>query len=172
LQERFDALLAELGLLPRRAFTLAQLLDRIAATRGRPIELVPFSVNDPDAPSGAWVPYPDVDLIFHKATTPPHRAHIVLHETGHMLCGHTARSDALPLFLAQYSPAGHDPRRLVEQFGLLRSSWPTEQEREAEAFARHVGPWVCQKHRATGKVGSAAADAFTRVLDALGGPQG
>ena len=172
MQERFDALVAELGLPPRRTFALRQLLDQISLTRGRPIELVAVPVNDPDYPSGAWVPYPNVDVIFHKATTPPHSTHIVLHEAGHMLCRHVVQPHALPRFLAQYSPVGHDPQRLVEAFGLLRCSWSTEEEREAEAFARHVGPWVRDRRPASGKADAGAIDAFTRILDALGGTHG
>ena len=169
MRERFDALLAELSLPPGRgSFALDQLLDRVSIARGRPIKLVAVPVNDPDDPSGAWVPYPEVDVIFHKLTSRPHLTHIVLHEIAHMLCGHAVRPQALQRFLAQYSPPDHDPQRMVEAFGLLRSSWSDEEEREAEAFARYVGPLV----RVGADVSSPTAAAFARILDALGGSHG
>ena len=168
LQERFDRLLDAVGL--PEPFSLELFRTRLAEVRGRPLELVPFTVNDPDMPSGMWAALPDADVIFYElATSPLHCWHIVFHEIGHMVCGHPGRHDELLPFLARFLPEGCDPQRLREAFALQRASYTTQQEWEAEAFARYVGARV----RRAGPTSAATAPpevagAFARAMDALG----
>lgn len=164
---QFDVLVDAVGL--PRPFRLGMFLDRLAAARGRPLELAPFSLNDPAMPSGLWVALPDVDVVFYEqATSPLHREHIVFHEVGHMLCGHTGRHEGLLPFLSRFLPAGCDAERLHDAFALARTSYTTGQEREAESFARHVGSRVRRERVKPTTVAPEVTDAFTRVLDSLG----
>jgi hypothetical protein len=153
-------------------FEIGALCARLAVARGRAIHLVPFSAVDPDMPCGLWVGLPSADVIFYEqATTRLHRDHFVLHELGHMLSDHDGRLDALvPILTAQLPPGMVDAERLVDAFGLRRASYDTAQEREAEAFARHVGASVRRRGRprSSGE-GAARLDRIDRALVALGG---
>lgn len=167
LQGQFDALLDAVGF--PQPFTLELFLERLAAARGRPVQTAPFSLNDPKMPSGLWLALPDADVIFYEhATSPLHREHIVLHEIGHMLCGHTGRHEGLLPFLSRFLPAGCDAARLREAFALARTSYTTKQEREAEAFARHVGVRVRLERGPATAVEPDVAEAFARALETLG----
>jgi hypothetical protein len=71
-------------------FDLDGLLDKLEAARGHPIELVPFSATVPGKLCGIWVGTDRLDLIYYEeATSVLHQDHIILHEIGHMVCGHT-----------------------------------------------------------------------------------
>jgi hypothetical protein len=167
LQEKFDALLDAVGL--PRPFTLALFLGRLAAARGKPVQTAPFTVNNPNMPSGLWLALPNADVIFYEhATSPFHREHIVMHEIGHMLCGHTGRHEGLLPFLSRFLPAGCDPERLREAFALARTSYTTTQETEAEAFARHFGARVRRERGMATVVAPDVADAFARAMETLG----
>ncbi len=150
-------------------FEIGAFCTGLAAARGRAIHLVPFSVVGPDMPCGMWVRLPSADVIFYEqATTRLHRDHFVLHEIGHMLSDHVGRLDALvPILTAQLPPGMVDADRLVDAFGLRRASYDTEQEREAEAFARRVGASVRRQGR-TDSCGEGTGR-IDRALRALGG---
>lgn len=59
----------------------------LAERRGRPIALHPMPLHG--EPFGAWFAEPSVDVVFYEQrTTSLHQRHIILHELGHILCGH------------------------------------------------------------------------------------
>lgn len=143
-------------------FEIGVFCARLAEARARAIYLVPFTAPGPDLPCGLWLGLPDADVIFYEQdTTQLHRDHFVLHEVGHMLSDHVGQPDALvPLLAAQLPPGLVDAERLVDAFGLRRASYDTDQEREAEAFARHVGARVHRRgrvdsHESTGRIARA-----------------
>jgi hypothetical protein len=71
-------------------FDLNAFLDQLEAAWDRQIELVPFSATVPGKLCGIWVGTDRLDLIYHEeATSLLHQDHIILHEIGHMVCGHT-----------------------------------------------------------------------------------
>jgi hypothetical protein len=128
----FEDLLASIDI--PEPFDVQVLCDQIATQRGRALHLhsVP-GISGTDAPCGVWIATEKADHIFHEAATSPmHRNHIILHEIGHMLLGHTSIIDGVQsggggLF------ADIDPATVVSF--LTRASYGTEDEREAERFA-------------------------------------
>lgn len=163
---RFDVLLDGIGL--PQPFTLAGFCQRLEEARGRPVVLAPFSTNHPEAPTGVWAAFPDADVIFYEqGTSPLHSEHFVFHETGHMLFGHAGRHDALLTFLDRFLPAGCDAGRLAEAMTLQRTSYTLQQERDAEAFARHVGARVRRARTLHPALAPEAAGAFERAVDTL-----
>lgn len=102
----------------------------IAQRRGRPIQLI--AMDGRQGPSGLWVATPTTDyLAYATATSPLHQDHIVLHELGHLLCGHAAVAlpgDAHDSLLPSLDAT--TVRRV-----LARTSYGADQEREAETVA-------------------------------------
>ncbi len=110
-------------------FSVPALCDAIAAQRGRTLYLHPLEkpAGVPDMPCGMWVATDVADhVFFEQQTSTFHQEHIILHELGHMICGHT-----LPM-LDEIDPA--DGPELVQQ-ALRRTSYNTRQEQEAELVA-------------------------------------
>jgi hypothetical protein len=110
----------------------------LAAERGRPIELMPVSAPE-GAPCGLLMSTERADYILYPAnTTALHRRHILLHEVGHLLCGHTG-SDAGADGVAIDAAAG---RQLMPSLSpelvrrvLGRTTYTEVEEREAELVA-------------------------------------
>ncbi|KNB52288.1 ParH-like protein [Streptomyces caatingaensis] len=107
-------------------FDAAALAAAVARRRGRPVELMPTAWR-PGLPCGLLISAEQADYIVYVADTPPlHRAHILVHELAHLLCGHrgTASGELLP-----HLPAGLAGRVLG------RTVYSAPQEREAELLA-------------------------------------
>lgn len=68
-------------------FSVEALIKRLALQRSRPLHVHPLPGDPvPGGPYGLWLVTADEDYIFYeRRTSPLHRAHIVLHEIGHML---------------------------------------------------------------------------------------
>ena len=112
-------------------FELRAFCDRVAASRGRPIELRPV-VTDA-GPWGLWAASDSTDYIFYESDTSPlHQEHIVLHEVSHLICGHrpvpATEEDLLGELFPDLSP---DTVRRV----LGRITYSRAEEREAEMLA-------------------------------------
>jgi hypothetical protein len=106
-------------------FSVPALCDSISAQRGRALYLHPLEKPEgvADMPCGMWVATDVADHVFFEIQTSPfHQDHIVLHELGHMICGHT---------MADFDLGGGEP---VQQ-ALMRTSYNTAQEQEAELVA-------------------------------------
>lgn len=113
-------------------FTAEAFVARLAADRGRPIELVPVN-SRPRVPCGLLVTLEHTDVIVYFADTAAlHREHIILHEAAHLLCGH---DQGAPMQTG--SAAGLFPTLspgLVQRV-LGRTAYNAPQEREAELVA-------------------------------------
>ncbi|MFD0855722.1 hypothetical protein ACFQ07_26000, partial [Actinomadura adrarensis] len=100
----------------------------------RALRVVPVAAM-PDGLCGVCVSTAGADYVYIMAgTTPFHREHIALHEIGHLLAGHQGGvgvEDLAGLLLPDLDPA------LVRAV-LGRTSYTSEQEREAEYFATLV----------------------------------
>ncbi|MEU9132011.1 ParH-like protein [Kitasatospora sp. NPDC048540] len=114
-------------------FEIAGFLGALSEQLGRPIELIPLPAGV-RAPCGVLVSTDRADYIgFPTDTTPLHQQHIVLHEVGHLLCGHrggpggTDGATAGPLF-------PHLSGELIRRV-LGRTVYTEVQEQEAELFA-------------------------------------
>jgi hypothetical protein len=122
--------LVEAGGIPD-PFTLDEFVARLAARRGRRIELHP---NDyvPGGVCGIWLELADVDIIVYARTALLHQEHIVLHEVGHMLGNHRGQAerqdDLMRILMPDLDPA-------MVQSLLNRSSYTDTEEQEAELLA-------------------------------------
>ena len=145
------------GLTIPTPFAPAPFIAALASQRGRPVELVPMAGRSGHC--GALVRTDQADYIFYSAsTTQLHREHILLHEVGHLLCGHIGDTtlDILPKLLLP-SLSSELVRRV-----LGRSDYSAEQEQEAELVASMIA------QRAHRRSGSSVSPEFADGLARLG----
>lgn len=138
-----------------RPFTLARFASGLSEQRGRKIELVPARLAA-SAPCGLLVSTDDVDYVcFACNTSAVHQLHIVLHEVGHLVLGHTSRritvrsASTTPTHGVEGEPSG-DPLRVYEALLphlspalirrlLGRTGYRDADERDAELYATLAG---------------------------------
>lgn len=114
---------------------VAALCERLAERRGRPLHLLALTSRTSN-PSGLWVAAKKADYIFYdESVGEAHRAHIVLHEIGHMVFEHSGVAELDDLTARLLAP-NLDPK-VVRQL-LCRDSYGNEHEQEAELFATLV----------------------------------
>ncbi|MFB0629351.1 hypothetical protein [Streptomyces sp. AB3(2024)] len=131
LRKRCEGILAGIEL--PDPFTVDSFRDALARHRGRPIVMEPLPDLGSEAPCGAWIALPSVDVVFYeRRTSPAHQDLIKLHELGHVLCGHTQNVD-----LARLAGAFTDltPELVAHTLGKARSNFDTVEEQEAEMIA-------------------------------------
>ncbi|MFE0021353.1 hypothetical protein [Amycolatopsis sp. NPDC059021] len=116
-------------------FTARSLCGILAEQRGRRLYVhpLPRDMNDEGTPCGVWLATDVADhIFFEEHTSPFHQEHIIMHELAHMICGHTIAD--LPAELdARILDDTADPQE-IQQI-LLRTSYSTDQEQEAELVA-------------------------------------
>lgn len=127
-------------------FDIVGFCDNLGRARRRPIHLMPVELPAAELPCGMWVSTTSVDVIaYARDTSPPHRAHIILHELAHMLCDHQGAlgPGQVELLFPSIDPA------LVRRM-LGRTSYTCDEEREAETLAsllqERVGRWAPESH--------------------------
>ncbi|MBY8862060.1 hypothetical protein K7711_36675 [Nocardia sp. CA2R105] len=131
-------LLRELGIHP--PLDVETLCRLVGERQGRPIRLIAQPIPVP-GPFGAWIATARADYIFFQSeTTPSHQQHIILHELGHLLASHRSEVDDESM-IAMLSPDGGLPPQLVRR-ALQRTSYDTDQEREAETIASIILEWA------------------------------
>jgi hypothetical protein len=109
--------------------TLCQELGR---QRNRPITLVPMPIPA-SHPCGMWAEARDMDLIFvDSSTTSTHQEHIILHELGHIICGHQGEDLLGVSGVRRYFP---DLSPELIQGMLARAGYDSSDEQEAEIIA-------------------------------------
>lgn len=135
-------------------FSVDALVDELAAQRERPIHLFALPTGLIVNACGLWIATRTHDEIYvEEKTTPLHREHILLHEIGHILCGHEAGEDvSLAKFLPDLSP------ELVQRL-LARTNYTSQQEQEAELVASLI-------RTAAGTATSTASDGVRGELEA------
>lgn len=127
-------------------FDLDAFCTTVATHRGRPLTLQPLLGLASGAPCGLWISVPAADYVFYDPDTSRlHAEHIVLHELGHMLSGHTTGLDLDNAAVARLVP-DLDPRTVETILG--RVSYTTAQEREAEMLASLIRARAAQDRRA------------------------
>ncbi|WP_312018679.1 hypothetical protein [Streptomyces sp. I05A-00742] len=133
IRRRCKQLIAELAL--PAATDLRGLCDVVALRVGRPIHLVPMSLDG--VVSGMTATTDDGYWIVHELKTSPwHQVHIVLHELGHLLLGHdqdpAVTEDALKVWTPSVDVATA-MRRMGLTMGLARHHcYDNLTERETE----------------------------------------
>ncbi|MFF9155386.1 hypothetical protein ACF1AB_24520 [Streptomyces sp. NPDC014846] len=116
-----------------KPFDINALVDQLEERRGRPISLLSMPLPADRGPCGLWVATPDVDYVIYQANTrKAHQGHIVLHEIGHMLCGHQStpveEAEVSRLLLPNIDPS-------VVRVVLGRTHYDRDEERAAELIA-------------------------------------
>ncbi|MFI5782906.1 hypothetical protein [Nocardia sp. NPDC051570] len=130
LRRTCDSRIRELGL--PASCGLDELMAAIAAMRGRPIRAVavPLPVS---RPCGLWISTDTEDLVFYEAdTTRLRQEHIILHELGHMICGHSGEGLIDGELARMLFP---DLNIQLLRSMLPRSAYDDRQETEAEVMA-------------------------------------
>lgn len=174
LRRRCRRLLNELDIRP--PLDITELCRRVGDRRGRPIRLVPHPIPVP-GPSGVWISTRTADyILYQRQTTKAHQDHIVLHELGHILAGHRGEDVLLPAAPCPH----HGPGELREKYpdlapeavhrALRRTSYGTEQEREAETVATIILQWASVLDRVAPP--ASAGRTAQRLGTALGGRMG
>ncbi|MFE0023453.1 ImmA/IrrE family metallo-endopeptidase [Amycolatopsis sp. NPDC059021] len=141
-------------------FDITVFVAGIVMLRGRPIELIPLATR-PGTPCGVLAATDRADYVFYNTDTSPlHQEHILLHELGHLLCGHAGTgvlSEAVSSVLMPNLPAG-----LVRRV-LGRTTYAHQQEQEAELVASLI------MHRARrGRPAEPVSGALERLRSAFG----
>jgi hypothetical protein len=125
-------------------FDVLTLCESMARQRRRPVRLMPTLVGLGSL-CGAWIAGQSEDYIFYERDTSPlHRDHIVLHELGHILCGHSGSLVSADQYARLLMP-DLDPALIRSMLG--RSGYTSRQEREAELFAELIWERVRRAER-------------------------
>lgn len=144
---------------------LETLFSQVAERRGRSVTLVETSM--PPGMSGAWIATTERDIVVcERDTTQLHREHILLHELGHMLCGHRPHevggAQLLTLLSGGMPLLGADTVAHM----LARSRPDSPAEAEAESFA-----WHAQRAIAAAREHVSARQPVDRLALAIRGSQ-
>ncbi|MFI5800680.1 ParH-like protein [Streptomyces sp. NPDC051677] len=113
------------------------LCDALEQRRQREISLTPMAMpTRPGSPCGLWIATDNVDyILYQRNTSKAHGAHIVRHEVGHMLLGHSStpadKDEVTQLLMPSLSP---DLVRTV----LGRTVYSSHEERAAEMIASQL----------------------------------
>lgn len=147
-------------------FDIVELARRIGTARGRPIVLRATDLPA-DGPSGMWIATRSADHICYAAgTSPLHQEHIVLHELGHLLCGHESpRPDPdtmLRFLMPSLNPA-------VVRSVLGRTAYSAPEERQAETFAMLVLERANRLPSLRRRLSPELAEVLDRIETELGG---
>jgi Zn-dependent peptidase ImmA (M78 family) len=98
---------------PPVPFDVRALCARVAADRARPIHLLSAAMPA-GSPCGLWIATDTADYLFYEeSTSPVHHEHIILHELGHILCGHQGIVASGPDAGARYSTIEETEAELV-----------------------------------------------------------
>jgi len=130
-----------------RPWNLDSLTEQVGLIVGKPIRLLP----QPDLTAGG---FPcgiaiertgDIVIVYDATSSGYHADHILLHEIGHLLLGHTGRAgDPRPGVIAALIPE-IDPAGVLKV--LARTDYDNDQESQAELFASLVMAESREKHR-------------------------
>ncbi|WP_250031729.1 hypothetical protein [Paractinoplanes maris] len=116
-------------------FDLQELCRRIAASRGRPIDLVP-TVMPLHGPTGVWIATSGRDYILYEQNTVTlHQEHIIVHELGHLLDDHGG-TGLLTSDIARLLLPDLDGQMVSRVLG--RTAYSDEQELIAETIATMI----------------------------------
>lgn len=139
-----EAFVALVPLIPE-PWSVDELVQRIAAKRGRPIAIVPLPLT-PQQASGYWLAEHDRDvLVVPESATGERRDAIIGHELAHVLLSHEPPvSFTTPEELSGVTSSSSEELIdrflrhrdfLIESRALARERYDAVIEREAEAFA-------------------------------------
>ncbi|MBA0126474.1 hypothetical protein H0B56_13065 [Haloechinothrix sp. YIM 98757] len=146
LRRRCQQHVQALGLPRAGRLTVRAVCDRVSEHRGRPIHLVPLELST--VADALWVASATDDhIVFESRLTPVHQHQVILHELGHIICGHAANSDAALETLRLLMPS-LDPARARSVLGREHADSGCELEAElvGSLLAQRVSSWTAQQH--------------------------
>lgn len=145
-------------------FDAERLCREVGERVGQPIHLLPVSMPA-DGPSGLVVAGPRAHyLCYDSGTRPLHQQHIIAHELGHIIAGHTVGRE--PGAEAVLSTLDEEMvRRVLARDGGYDSGQEREAELIAELLLRRAHSWTPEE---TWEVPSDAADVVARIEHWLG----
>ena len=113
-------------------WSVPELASRLSTLRGHPVHIDFLPRSQPgEIPCGLWLATDTADYIYaRQGTSNLHHKHFVLHEVGHMICGH----QGLDISLGFASMLPHLKPEMIRR-ALGRTTYSDPQELEAEAFA-------------------------------------
>lgn len=163
LRRRCRRLLNELDIQP--PLDVAELCRRVGDQRGRPIRLIAHPIPVP-GPFGVWIATAKADyILYQRETSKAHQNHIILHELGHLLAGHSSDEQDDDLLTGLYPDLEPDAVRRA----LRRTSYDTEHEREAETVATIILEWASVLDKVAPRASEGPAHRMSRSLaDRLG----
>ncbi|WP_410597078.1 hypothetical protein [Amycolatopsis sp. lyj-23] len=176
LRRRCRRLLNELDIRP--PLDVVELCRRVGERRGKPIRLLAHSIPVP-GPFGVWISTRPADyILYQRETSKPHQNHIILHELGHLLAGHESDPCDDDLLAEFYPDMSTDSLRRrypdlepdAVRRALRRTSYDTDQEREAETTATIILEWASVLDQVG--AGGRASDAAQEMGAALDGRLG
>ncbi|GAB3677585.1 hypothetical protein [Saccharopolyspora tripterygii] len=123
---------AELSILDiSHPIDMTEVCQRLGEHRGLTIRLLAIRLEVP-GPFGLWLRTSSADyIIYQQETTVLHQQHIIAHELGHLLAGHSS-DDGDDAVWAELLP--DVPPDLLRR-ALRRTHYDTDQERDAETVA-------------------------------------
>ena len=156
-------------------FDAGAFVAELAAERGRPIELMQVSVPS-SGPCGLLMSTERADYILYPTnTTALHRRHILLHEVGHLLCGHVgsdAGADGIALDAAASKALMPNLSPELVRRVLGRTGYSAVEEQEAELLAsllaQRVARTAVRGTAHTDESGSDLAGGMARVDNLFG----
>ncbi|TWP51029.1 ImmA/IrrE family metallo-endopeptidase [Lentzea tibetensis] len=136
LRKQCRRLLNELDIQP--PLDVAELCRKVGEQRGKPIRLMAHPIPVP-GPFGVWISTGNADyILYQQETTRSHQNHIILHELGHIIAGHTSDENDDQLLASLYPDLEPDAVRRA----LRRTSYDNDHEREAETVATIILEWA------------------------------
>lgn len=117
-------------------FDIGVLCARLGESRRRPIRLAAIALP-PESPCGLLVCSTSVDyILYEEQATLMHQTHVIAHELGHLLWGHSSAALALEEPVRKILPPEIDPTLVQRMLG--RSQYSEPEEWAAEYFATEV----------------------------------
>lgn len=113
---------------------LRTFVAELSEARGRPVELRQVSTVESESPCGALISLADRDVIGYVPSTPLHEEHIILHEVGHLVCGHSDTKLADSPMVAALVP-DLSPELIRSVLGRSPSAFDAAAEQQAELVA-------------------------------------
>ncbi|MBB5930891.1 ImmA/IrrE family metallo-endopeptidase [Streptomyces echinatus] len=126
--------------------TVDTLVEHLAELYGQPIHLVPLPLPL-GSPDGLWVAADGENyIVFEQRLAPVHQHQVILHELGHLICGHGAASVMTPEATQLLVPS-LDPGMVRRVLGREHSHSEAEAEAElvGSLIGRQVGIWTAER---------------------------
>ncbi|WP_157882039.1 hypothetical protein [Streptomyces rubellomurinus] len=146
LQARCEERVRALEIPAAEKLTIPQLCRHIGRLQNRSILLVPLELPV-GSPDGLWISADDLDyVVFEQRLAPVHQHQVILHEIGHLVCGHEAAPVMTPDSSRLLLPS-LDPEMVRRVLGRQHEHSEVEVEAElvGSLIGRQIGTWTVRQ---------------------------